>query len=55
MVAGLGDIEETLDFARRGLLKLEPTVVGLSKFNESCQKLRRGEVAGYVTPEQLNW
>jgi hypothetical protein len=29
-----------------GLLKLEPTVVGLSKFNESVQKLRNGEVAG---------
>jgi propanol-preferring alcohol dehydrogenase len=64
LVAGLGDVDETLDFARRGddnfttfrstgglkfylgLLKLEPTVVGLSKFNESVQKLRNGEVAG---------
>lgn len=67
LVAGLGDVDETLDFARRGknnftisrstrelkfdlgLLKLEPTVVGLSKFNESVQKLRNGEVAGYVS------
>jgi hypothetical protein len=29
-----------------GLLKLEPTIVGLSKFNESVQKLRNGQVAG---------
>jgi len=48
LVAGLGDVDETLDFARRGLLKLEPTVVGLSKFNESVQKLRNGEVAGRI-------
>lgn len=33
---------------RPGLLKLEPTIVGLSKFNESVQKLRNGEVAGCV-------
>ena len=63
LVSGLADVDETLDFARRGrlndserqkrglkskigLLRLEPTVVGLSKFNESVQKLRNGEVAG---------
>ena len=46
LVSGLGDVDETLDFARRGLLRLEPTVVGLSKWNESVQKLRKGEVAG---------
>jgi len=64
LVSSLADIDETLDFAKRGmftpdvtdqetdiglgLLKLEPTIVGLSKFNESVQKLRNGEVAGYV-------
>jgi propanol-preferring alcohol dehydrogenase len=37
-----------------GLLRLEPTVVGLSKFNESVQKLRNGEVAGYVTSKWFN-
>jgi len=39
-------VDETLDFARRGKLNLEATIVGLSKFDESVQKLRRGEVAG---------
>jgi D-arabinose 1-dehydrogenase-like Zn-dependent alcohol dehydrogenase len=39
-------VDETLEFARRGLLRLEATVVGLSQFNEAVQKLRRGEVAG---------
>lgn len=32
-----------------GKLRLEPTVVGLSKFNESVQKLKNGQVAGYVS------
>jgi propanol-preferring alcohol dehydrogenase len=55
IVSSLADVDETLEFARRGLLKLEPTVVGLSKFNESCQKLKNGEVAGYVNPESRIW
>ena len=58
----MADIDETLDFAKRGMtfacgyevpadidlgkLRLEPTVVGLSKFNESVQKLKNGQVAG---------
>jgi propanol-preferring alcohol dehydrogenase len=62
LVGGLADIDETLDFAKRGVsihsfqkydlirdlgkLRLEPTVVGLSKFNEAVQKLRNGQVAG---------
>ncbi|KIW97455.1 uncharacterized protein Z519_01039 [Cladophialophora bantiana CBS 173.52] len=46
LVASLADIDETLDFAKRGKLRLEPTVVGLSKFNESVQKLKNGQVAG---------
>lgn len=29
-----------------GKLKLEPTIVGVSQWNESVQKLKRGEVAG---------
>jgi propanol-preferring alcohol dehydrogenase len=32
-----------------GLLHLEPTVVGLSKFNESVQNLKNGQVAGYAS------
>ena len=46
LVAGLQDIDETLDFAARGKLSLKPAVVGLSKFNESVQKLKKGQVAG---------
>lgn len=45
----------SLDIARAnsthwclGKLHLEPTVVGLSKWNESVQKLRAGQVAGSV-------
>lgn len=46
LVSGMADVDATLDFARRGKLNLEATVVGLSKFNESVQKLRAGQVAG---------
>jgi len=48
LVSPMCDIDETLDFARRGKLRLEPTVVGLSQFNESVQKLRNGQVAGRI-------
>ncbi|KAJ9610497.1 hypothetical protein H2200_005274 [Cladophialophora chaetospira] len=48
LVSSMADIDETLDFAKRGLLRLEPTVVGLSKFNESVQKLKNGQVAGRI-------
>ncbi|EXJ83014.1 hypothetical protein A1O3_06831 [Capronia epimyces CBS 606.96] len=48
LVASLADIDATLDFAKRGKLRLEPTVVGLSQFNEAVQKLKNGQVAGYV-------
>lgn len=48
LVSSLADVDETLDFARRGKLRLTPTVVGLSKFDESIQKLKRGEVAGRI-------
>ncbi|KAF1351416.1 alcohol dehydrogenase [Delphinella strobiligena] len=48
LVSGMADVDETLDFARRGLLNLEPTVVGLSQFNESVMKLKAGQVAGRI-------
>ncbi|KAH7024598.1 alcohol dehydrogenase [Microdochium trichocladiopsis] len=48
MVSSLADVDATLEFARRGKLKLEPTVVGLSKWDEAVQKLKRGEVAGRI-------
>jgi propanol-preferring alcohol dehydrogenase len=31
---------------RLGKLRLQPTVVGISKFNEACQALKNGKVAG---------
>ena len=43
----LKDIDETLDFAKRGKLSLQATVVGRAKFNEAVQKLKAGQVAGY--------
>jgi propanol-preferring alcohol dehydrogenase len=73
LVAGMADVDETMDFARRGMiitldtrnnesltllagkLRLEPTVVGLSKFNESVQKLKNGQVAGCVTSIACRW
>ncbi|KAI1329333.1 alcohol dehydrogenase 1 [Xylariaceae sp. FL0255] len=46
LVSGLADISETFEFAKRGKLRLNPTVVGLSKFDEAIQKLKHGQVAG---------
>jgi D-arabinose 1-dehydrogenase-like Zn-dependent alcohol dehydrogenase len=46
LVSSMADVDKTLDFARRGLLKPIYTVYGLSQFNEVVQMLRRGEVAG---------
>ncbi|CAN8104104.1 unnamed protein product [Discula destructiva] len=48
LVSPLNDIDETLEFAKWGKLRLEPTVVGVSKWNESVQKLRNGQVAGRI-------
>ena len=48
LVSGMADVDETLDFARRGKLNLEATIVGLSQFNESVQKLKNGQVAGRI-------
>lgn len=48
LVSPLADIDEALKFAERGKLHLEPTVVGLSKWNESVQKLKNGQVAGRI-------
>ncbi|TVY25655.1 alcohol dehydrogenase [Lachnellula hyalina] len=47
-VGSMAEVDEALGFAQRGKLRLTPTVVGLSKFNESVQKLKRGEVAGRI-------
>ncbi|ROW00988.1 hypothetical protein VSDG_02723 [Cytospora chrysosperma] len=47
-ISTMADIDETLDFAKRGKLHLKPTVVGVSKWNESVQKLKKGQVAGRI-------
>jgi D-arabinose 1-dehydrogenase-like Zn-dependent alcohol dehydrogenase len=46
IVGNMADVDKTLDFAKRGLLKPTYTVYRLSQFNEAVQKLRRGEIAG---------
>jgi len=46
LVSSMADVDETLKFAQRGKLRLQPTVVGLSKFNDACQALKNGKVAG---------
>lgn len=46
IVSSLQEVDETLAFAARGKLTLQPTVVGLSGWNDAVQKLKRGEVAG---------
>lgn len=46
LVSSMADVDKTLDFAKRGLLKPIFTVYGMSQFDEAVQKLRRGEIAG---------
>ncbi|KAF2819311.1 hypothetical protein CC86DRAFT_460461 [Ophiobolus disseminans] len=46
LVSSMADVDATLKFAQRGLLKPIYTVFPLSQFNEAVQKLRRGEMAG---------
>ena len=46
LVSSMADVDKTLDFAKRGLLKPIYTVYPMSQFNEAVQKLKRGEIAG---------
>lgn len=48
LVGTMQDTAAALEYARRGLLKGIAEVRGLSRFNESVQALRRGEVAGRI-------
>lgn len=48
LVGTMQDTDQALDFARRGQLKGIAEVRGMSRFNESVQALRRGEVAGRI-------
>lgn len=48
LVGTMQDTAAVLEYARRGLLKGIAEVRGLSRFDESVQALRRGEVAGRI-------
>jgi propanol-preferring alcohol dehydrogenase len=48
LVGTMGDTAASLEYARRGLLKQICEVRGLSRFEESVQQLRRGEVPGRI-------
>ncbi|OCT49461.1 putative aldehyde dehydrogenase [Cladophialophora carrionii] len=48
LTSSLAEVDDALDFAKRGKLRLEPTVVGLSAFNGAVQKMKNGQVAGVV-------
>ena len=48
LVGTMADTAATLDYARRGLLQSIAEVRPMSKFAESVQQLRRGEIAGRV-------
>ncbi|EXJ53475.1 uncharacterized protein A1O5_13251 [Cladophialophora psammophila CBS 110553] len=46
LIGSLGDLDMVLDFAKRGKLTYEPTVIKLSEMNDAVQKLRRGQISG---------
>ena len=48
IVGTMQDTAAALDYARRGLLQPICEIRGLSKFPESVQQLKRGEVPGRV-------
>jgi propanol-preferring alcohol dehydrogenase len=48
LVGTMQDTASALDYAKRGLLKPISEVRGLSRFNESVQQLKRGEVTGRI-------
>ena len=44
---GNGEVRTNeISLTQTGKLRLQPTVVGVSKFNEACQALKNGKVAG---------
>lgn len=47
-VSSLADVDTTLSFAARGLLKLQPEIVPLKDINDAVQRLRKGQVAGRI-------
>ncbi|KAF1972305.1 alcohol dehydrogenase 1 [Bimuria novae-zelandiae CBS 107.79] len=58
LVSPMCDVDKTLQFAQRGLLKPICTVYPLSQFNEVVQKLKNGQIAGravidFNTPSEV--
>jgi propanol-preferring alcohol dehydrogenase len=47
----MGDVDETLEFAKRGKPRLKSDVVGLSRINEAVQRLKNGQVAGRIVAD----
>lgn len=48
LVGTMQDTASCLDYAKRGLLQPMSEVRGLSRWNESIEQLRRGEVVGRI-------
>ena len=48
LVGTMQDTASALDYAARGLLKPIHEVRGLSRFDESVQQLRKGQIAGRI-------
>jgi propanol-preferring alcohol dehydrogenase len=48
LVGTMQDTASALDYAKRGLLKPIHEVRGTSRWNESVQALRKGEIAGRI-------
>ena len=48
LVGTMQDTHSTLEYAKRGLLKSICEVRGLSRWDESVQQLKRGEVTGRI-------
>lgn len=48
LVGTMQDTASALDYAKRGLLKPISEVRGLSKFSESVEQLRKGQVTGRI-------
>ena len=46
LVSSMSDVAKTLEFAKRGKLKLQPKIYPLKDFDKAVQALRRGEIAG---------
>ncbi|KAL4861696.1 hypothetical protein BDV12DRAFT_203750 [Aspergillus spectabilis] len=48
LVSSIGDVDRALKFAQQKKLRLQPEILGVSKFNEAVQRLRNGQVSGRI-------